>query len=486
MKELKKFLFENIVNIFEATDEKRILKTPADAFEFFGVEPNSDGGKLITYMYSIAPENPDTETGYSSPFVGAYGGKKGFACRRWVKDNPALTEYMEKNNIDFKSAFNGHAFKDYHDTKLKKIDGFPTSADEEIFIAMSLNVKSVGKDNAEMAMKYALFGNENKKLSTKEQAVFDKFYKYYNDHKQAIDSRADDFDVEKGDLFTKCSNASVKNDIKDNWKEDGDYDKYPDYTPKTDIISKNGRKLSVKKSDGAQAMTGGMNETMATLMSYSHLLDEDTQKKIDSLFKDDNGNPIDWNGVNHERNKKLNDTIKDIFKNKEQNKAFIMAVLTESLTGAGKFGEDSDGTSNEMLTWSKDGKLIKDDIETYIYRTYEGLSEKNVTINHKSSNKTWTVMRMFLPKHNSSYEPLTDKEREDNKELFDVIKSVRTNETIKIRKGQEEEAELTDENGKKIKVAIKVGPRGGKYYLNSQKNKVYVQKTEGHYTIKKN
>jgi hypothetical protein len=268
-------------------------------------------------------------------------------------------------------------------------------------------------------------------------------------------------------------------------KEDGDYTKYPDYTPKTDIISKNGRKLSVKKSDGAQAMSGGMNETMATLMSYSHLLDEETQKKIDSLFKDDDGKPIDWNGVNHERNKKLNDTIKDIFKNKEQNKAFIMAVLTESLTGAGKFGEDSDGTSNEMLTWSKDGKLIKDDIETYIYRTYEGLSEKNVTINHKSAGKTWTVMRMFLPKHNSSYKPLTDKEREDNKELFDVIKSVRTNETIKTRKGQEEEAELTDENGKKIKVSIKVGPRGGKYYLNSQKNKVYVQKTGGHYTIKK-
>lgn len=484
MKTLTTYLFETLTNIFEAED-KYILKTPADAFEFFGVEPDSEGGKLIAYMYSIAPKNPDTETGYSAPFVGNYGSKKGFACRRWVKDNPALTEYMKSNNIDFNKAFKNHSFKDYHDTKLEKINSFPTSADEEIFIAMSINVKSVGDDKQEDAMKYALFGDENKKLNKDEQKVFDKFYGYYKDHKKQIDSRADDFDVEPGDLFTKCSNAAVKNDIQDTWKEDGDYTKYPDYTPKTDIISKNGRKFSVKKSDGAQAMSGGMNETAATLMSYSHLLDDETKKKVDSLFKDENGNPIDWNGKNDERNKKLNDTIKDIFKNKEANKKYIMAVLTESLTGAGKFGEDSDGTSNEMLTWSKDGKLITDDIETYIYRTYEGLSEKNVTINHKSAGKTWTVMRVFLPKHNHKYEPLTDKEKEDNKELFDVIKSVRTNESLKLRKSATEEAELTDETGKKIKVAIKTGPRGGKYYLNSKNNKVYVEKTGGHYTIKK-
>lgn len=484
MKTLPNFLFETLTNIFEAEDTKYIIKTPADAFEFFDVEPDSDTGKLIAYMYSIAPENPDTETGYSSPFVGNYGSKKGFACRRWVKDNPALTEYMEKNKISFEKAFSNKTFKDYHDTKLEKIDGFPTSADEEIFIAMSLNVKSVGDDKTEEAMKYALFGDDKKKLTAAEQKVYDKFYGYYKEHKKAIDSRAEDFDVEEGDLFTKCSNASVKNDIQDNWKEDGDYDKYPDYTPKTDIISKNGRKLSVKKSDGAQAMSGGMNETAATLMTYSYLLDEETQKKIDSLFKDDNGNPIDWSGKNDARNKKLNDTIKDIFKNKEANKKFIMAVLTESLTGAGKFGEGSDGTSNEMLTWSKDGKLIKDDIETYIYRTYEGLSEKNVTINHKSSGRVWTVMRLFLPKHDHSYEPISDKEREDNAELFDVMKSVRANESIKKRKSEKEDAEVTDENGKKIKVAIKTGPRGGKYYMNSNNKKTYVEKSGGHYIIK--
>ena len=147
MKTLPNFLFETLTNIFEAEDTKYIIKTPVDAFKFFDVEPDSDTGKLIAYMYSIAPENPDTETGYSSPFVGNYGSKKGFACRRWVKDNPALTEYMEKNKISFEKAFSNKSFKDYHDTKLEKIDGFPTSADEEIFIAMSLNVKSVGDNN---------------------------------------------------------------------------------------------------------------------------------------------------------------------------------------------------------------------------------------------------------------------------------------------------------------------------------------------------
>lgn len=76
MRPLTKFLFETVTGIFEAEDTKYIIKTPADAFEFFGVEPDSDAGKLIEYMYSIAPKNPDTETGYSSPFVGNYGSKK--------------------------------------------------------------------------------------------------------------------------------------------------------------------------------------------------------------------------------------------------------------------------------------------------------------------------------------------------------------------------------------------------------------------------
>lgn len=478
MRTLKQF-------ILEADNAKYILKTPKDAFEFFGVEPDSDAGKLISYMYSIAPENPDTETGYSSPFVGNYNSKTGFACRRWVKDNAALIEYMEKNNISFETAFPKKSFKDYHNTTLEKIDGFPTSADEEIFIAMSINVKSIGDDKSEEAMKYALFGDENKKLSDKEQHVFDKFYKYYTDHKSSIDSRAEDFDVEPGDLFTKCTNAAVKDDIQDTWKDDGDYTKYPDYTPKTDIISKNGRKISVKKSDGAQAMSGGMNETAATLMTYSYLLDDETKKKINSLFKDDDGNPIDWNGKNDERNKKLNATIKDIFRNKEANKQFIIAVLTEALTGAGKFGEDSDGVSTEMLTWSTDGKLIVDDIETYIYRTYKNLSENSVTINHKSSGHTWTVMRMYLPKHDHKYKTLSDKEREDAKELLDVIKSVLTNESIKKRNSEKEDVEMKDETGKKIKVSIKTGPRGGKYYINSNNKKTYVEKSGGHYVIKK-
>lgn len=486
-------LYESLLTVFEAVVEKYILKTPKDAFDFFGVEPNSKEGQLITYMYSIAPDNPDTETGYSSPFVGGYGSKTGFACRRWVKDNPSLIEYMEKNKINFTTAFKGHSFKDYHDTKLEKIDSFPSSADEEIFIAMSLNIKSIGSDNSEKAMKYALFGDENKELSNKEKEIYNKFYKYYEGHKKSIDERAKDFDLEEGELFTKCSNSSVKKDIQSSWMEDGNYSKYPDYTPKTDIISNKGRKCSIKKSTGAQAMSGGMNETAATLMTYSYLLDEETQKKIDSLFKDENGKLIDWNGRDDERNEKLNNTIKEIFKNKEANKKFIMAVLTESLTGAGKFGENSDGTSNEMITWSKDGKLIKDDIESYIYRTYENISEKSITINHKSSGKTWTVMRLYLPKHYESYKPLTDEEKKNNKELLDVIKSVRENESLKSRKSEEEiekDVEITDDSGKKVKVSIKTGPRGGKYYYPDGKpktpeHKVYVEKGSNGYIIKK-
>ena len=40
-------LYESLLTIFEAAEEKYILKTPKDAFDFFGVEPNSKEGQLI-------------------------------------------------------------------------------------------------------------------------------------------------------------------------------------------------------------------------------------------------------------------------------------------------------------------------------------------------------------------------------------------------------------------------------------------------------
>ena len=66
------------------------------------------------------------------------------------------------------------------------------------------------------------------------------------------------------------------------------------------------------------------------------------------------------------------------------------------------------------------------------------------------------------------------------------MQSVVKNESLKDRKSKEEEAEIKDENGKMVKVTIKTGPQGGKYYINSNHNKTYVEKgSNGTYKIKK-
>lgn len=229
--------------------------------------------------------------------------------------------------------------------------------------------------------------------------------------------------MEDGELFTKCLTRDVKSDVQDTWKDDGNYKKHPNSTPKADLISNKGAKLSLKKSTGAQAMSGGINETMATLMTYSYLLDDNNQKKLESLFVDDNGNDIDWSGRNSERNKKLNEILKDIFGNKEANKKFIIAVLTESIAGSAKFGKESKGTATDILTWTPDGKIIKDDVKTYICKIFNNISKDSVTINHKSSGSTWACMRLYLPKYDNSH-------FEKDNDIFDIVDSVTNNEEI--------------------------------------------------------
>lgn len=489
MRGLYKYL--QSINIFEsAGKDARLLHTPEEALEFFKVEPDSKQGLFIQKCYELAPKSEEGDI--IAPFVAGYQSKKGFAMRRWVRDNLELQRYMEKEDISTDSIFSNKIYKGYHNTTLEKLDKFPNSSEEEIFIAMTLNIKSLGKEKSEQAMKYALFGDQDKELSEKEKEIYDKYFKYYTDNKDIINERAKKIKLpsiegedDGPELFTKCSNQSVKSDIQDSWKEDGNYSKYPNYTPKSDLVSNKGRNCSLKKANGAQAMSGGMNETAATLMTYSYLLDKDTQKKLDSLFKDEEGNPIDWNGKDDKRNKKLNSIIKDIFKNKDSNKKFILAVLTEAITGAAKFGEKSRGTANEIITWTEDGEIFSDDIETYIYKTYESISADSVTINHKSSGKVWSVMRLFLPKHSESYTKLTEDEKNKMEEI-EIIRSVRSNESIKKRKSEEEEADVKDENGNIIKVIIKTGPQGGKYYINSKHNKTYVKKgSNGSYEIKK-
>lgn len=541
MKNITKYLFENIRPIFEAAGkDARILYTPDEALEFFGVEKDSDQGQFILKCYELAPKDKKSDDPEKrvAPFVAGYGSKKGFAMRRWVKDNPEIQKYMTDKGISPDSVFSkkddkgkeiGFTNKGYHNTTLEKIDEFPNPSEEEYYVAMALNVKALGGKDDERSMRYSLFGDkyedrsiddmlkdvetqlENTSLSKKEikalekqqasllkdKEMFDKYYTYYKDHKDIIDKRANEIDVKPGDLYTKLPNDKVKGDITSDWKENGNYgDKYPNYTPKTDIISKGGVRVSVKESGGAQAMSGGVNETAATLMTYIDLLDEETQMKLSDLFEDENGDPIPWDGEDKKRNDKLNAIIKDVFKNKEKNKKFIMAVIAESITGSGKFGKDSGATATSVITFNSDGTMFSDDVETYIYRTFQDISEKDVAINHKSSNNNSNAaLRINLKPHKKKYDPIRDEDGnligDIDKDLIGVIGDVRENKHLKSKsdKSKEEkteEGEVVDKKGNVIKVTIKTGPQGGKYYINSNNNRTYVQKGNGgKYEIRK-
>lgn len=501
---LKQFLIENV----NETSSPELIKTPADAIKwFFGDKKDfSDKEKkeiyAIKFLYKQADElsnklDKDGNPIIPYPFVKNYSNtrtEERFAVRRWVETNTEWINYCSDNNIKpdefFKQIGDKKTPKNfYHNTKLQSIDEFPGAADHEILLAMSANMKSfnsVKNKNKnlewddESALKYALFGKFDKNMTNAEQKIYDKFLTWYKSNKDYVKNLTDGLDIDasldeskRPEMFRKLGNNEVQ--VTDDWKKNSESNRKPNHTPKTDIISSRGRKMSVKNGDtGAQAMSGSKDETMATLIRFKHLLDENDQKLLDEMFKSD------WNGKNSDRNKKLNDTIKKLF-NKEKNPEFVMAVIAESITGSGKYGveEKSLGSANKVLTYGKNG-CFEEDMETYIYRTFEEFDTTKVSINHKTAGSTWAALRIYLPKHKEKYNKLTKKELSDNEKILTVLKN-----TIENKNSQKSKKEETGEvEGKKV--IIHTGERGGKYYINNKGTHVYVDRKEnGSYEIRK-
>lgn len=394
------------------SNNKFILKTSEEAKEFFGVTNNSKSGKFINYIYKIAKDN-----NLPMPIVAKYMASRGFAFRRWVKTRNDIILYIIKNNISFDNIFNNYKFKGFHDTTLEKIDNFPNASDFENLIGISLNLKSTFANNANKAVMYVLFGEvDNYKMTKDEEKKYNKYIKYYQDNKMYVDSLANNYDIQPGELFRKCSNKEVAQDINKDWVFLGNFNKKPNTTPKTDLISNLGSKLSVKKACGAQAMSGAMEESAATLNIYKNLLSKTYKKDVDSLFS------RVWNPNDNTHIQFLDDTIKNIMSDSNNNK-FILAVITEAITGVGKFGQKSNAVPNKIISWTNDSIII-DDLETYIFRVFQQFNRKSITINHKSSSNTWVCMRIYLPKHNEAYKPLTIEEKRKHKELLDIIKII--------------------------------------------------------------
>lgn len=432
----------------------------------------------IDKLYDYAAENNKP-----APIVAGYEKSPNkYTFRRWISREPSLKPLTD----DIISRDSKRA-KKYHDTSLLKVKEFPSSTEMEYVLAISMNYKASGEKDIEGCVRYALYGDDGKE----DPEIIKKYTDWCEKNINDVKSYSKNMDVPKGVKYRKLTNNEVKKDISDEYKEIGAFNKQPNNTPKTDIIGSNGQKISVKKSIGAQAMSGAKNEAIATIMIGLKAAGESGSEEAKKIFKELNDH--DWNGTDKERNAKLNKVLEEIFKNKKYRDKFIYGCLTESLTGATKFKENSDAVPDTMLTFDLSTKsAMQEDVHDYINGTYNGIMnnikdlsdeeaanklKSTFTINHKSANKTWANLRIIMGKHEK---PFTKEQTKVSDEINDVFKEITKNH--KIGKGSKDSKEIClgeeevkdDKTGKTIKVTIYTGPRGGKYYKNSEGNKTYV------------
>lgn len=218
------------------------------------------------------------------------------------------------------------------------------------------------------------------------------------------------------------------------WKELGFYTKEPNHTPKTDIISKDSKvKISVKEERGARLMSGGVNETIATLRaaiqeSGNRDLEEFTKPIFEKILGNEQNKGLLTRGriigntrdilkkvklPEYETNppedenerivwemeltrKELNAVVEKI---KEFPKAY-RALLYEAITGTVKFGPDSPAVPNYIATIDMNGNCELYDINDYIdkfgnkYKIYTTYKSSSVKVNDikTGARDSWVVM----------------------------------------------------------------------------------------------
>lgn len=355
MKELKQFLTENIVNIFEANGGLQFLVLSYDdAMQYFNEHKVFD--KPAIKKSGMTPDDIKQLYDYAEqynmpcPIVANYQRKGGhFVFRRWVAK---ISDMLE---IDvYKNAGPYHGL---HNTNLKE-DGkyFPSSEDFEYIIAYSHNKNALNMpdpDNIEfVASKQMESDSKLEQLMT-----------YYVKNEESCLRMIIPLDSINSELY-KLPNI---NSASKEWYDLGDYKRYsksPDKTPKTDVISKDGKyKISFKKIGGAQLMSGAECESRATMMACIDTITTDEDKELLlSLLKDNwykpkkDGRTIsqkmadgDEELLNAKANiKNMSVVINEIL---GRNPEFKRALMHEATTGNIKFGKDSPAAANYVLVW---------------------------------------------------------------------------------------------------------------------------------------
>ena len=412
MKTLKEFIIESIGNLqfllTSAEDAIHYFEEPGGFFSNKKIFKDSNKVKQFTkFVEDLYKEAEDYKK--PCPIVGNYHNKPGFVFRRWVgqfaEDYSTIFDGLNINKS------NG-LYKGLHNTTIKEDNKFfPSSADYEYIIAYSHNKNNVGygkkEDDATNMENIKFVGgvNNDKDITN---TKLEQLMMYYNNNENSCIGMVK---VLKNEIKSRLKKYPNESNVSDNWYKIGDYKRYskkPNRTPKTDIISEDEKyRISVKKSVGAQLMSGGECESRATLMSCIELIDIEQDKKILSEMlqsewytptkdgrsitqKKQDGDEELLNAMSNVKD--MQNTLDGIF---TRNEKFKEGVIYEALTGEIKFGKDDRASANYVLVWNETNpeksmlysvddylKKIKNDCKLYFaFKSSNNISYLSFRIN---------------------------------------------------------------------------------------------------------
>ena len=386
MKSLTQFINEAL----GSSNEQVLLKTYKEAEKYFN-ENNRISKVLVKMNLTLDDiqklyELLDKYGVKKAPIVGHYGGGVNtIAFRRYVEQY--LDEWADvTNNQNITSEWfwtgkiNG-VYRGPHDTSMKDngIASYePSSEDIEYIIAAGFNDMSEYSENfanistLSDALRYAM-GNKNDRKIEKmiEYINSPENNKYIMHIISSCNEALNRGIIKEGFLhpFKKCENTNITKE----WLEIGEYTSNKLNIPKTDIITKNGIRISIKKEGGSQLSSGSYNESKALLIlcardKRSNLSEEDineiesilSEKWVDRTYvpggiKKNPNNDVTVKG------KSISKRLQQVFNkylnnNDNRYNDFKTQVLWEAITGDKKFGETSDASAHYVLVWPKSTK----------------------------------------------------------------------------------------------------------------------------------
>ena len=361
-----------------------------------------------------------------------------FALRRWCEKNVEIKKLIENFFKKYKAYFQFindrnkkllpkdilKKFCGYHNTTLGT--GSLTATAYEIVIATGLNIAyhyngNVTENNFIKCLPIALNIKSQKKL-TNEINKFRMFYVQIEEFLKNIVKVANQDPVLKNTkLYFRKINSGGLSEI---WNNEN-----ANKTSKTDIVGYNDNgepiiKFSIKKSSGAQAMSGAKWESLCTLQSCWNTLqssgvlknDNNSKEKIEFLINFFNSK--EWLGNDKKRNDDLKTELYKVIKNIDDKdiRLFVYSILIEAITGGDKFEKDDIGVPNAILSWDDDDDNIYihnidkyiNGLYNYIYSGSNDDIAKKIgeifTINHKNHSGNvddrYAAFRIYLPNIN--------------------------------------------------------------------------------------